>query len=64
MDSVDKSIKLFIKYSGIFSRKFILDSGVSLVIFGKDSEKERFVVLKLKDFFKLTNKLIKNGNKK
>ena len=63
MNSVDKSSKLFGKKSGIFQQKFILSSGVPLILFGKESEKERFVVLKLKDFFKLTNFLIKNGNK-
>ncbi|MBU0635018.1 MAG: hypothetical protein KKA52_08150 [Candidatus Omnitrophica bacterium] len=57
---MDKSKKLFSKDSGIFSKKFTLESGVPLVIFGKESEKERFVVLKLKDFFKLTNLLLKN----
>lgn len=61
---MDKSKKLFSKDSGIFSRKFVLSSGIPLILFGKESEKERFVVLKLKDFFKLTNLLIKNGNKR
>jgi len=63
VNSVDKSFKLFGKKSGIFQQKFVLESGIPLVIFGKESEKERFVVLKVKDFFKLTNFLIKNGNK-
>lgn len=56
---MDKSKNLFGKDSGIFNRKFILDSGIPLVIFGKNTEKERFIILKLRDFFKLTNKLIK-----
>ncbi len=56
---MDKSKKLFSKGSGIFSKKFILDSGIPLILFGKESGKERFVVLKLKDFFKLTNDLLK-----
>lgn len=59
MNSVDKSKKLFSKDSGIFSKKLILDRGIPLILFGKESEKERFVVLKLKDFFKLTNDLLK-----
>ena len=59
MDSVDKSKKLFSKDSGIFSQKFVLSTGVPLIIFGKESEKDRFVILKLKDFFRLTNSLIK-----
>jgi len=59
VNSVDKSKKLFSKDSGIFSKKFILDRGIPLILFGKESEKERFVVLKLKDFFKLTNDLLK-----
>lgn len=63
MNSVDKSVNLFGKNSKVFNKKFVLSSGVPLVIFGKESEKERFVVLKLKDFFKLTNFLIENGNK-
>jgi len=60
VDSVEKSKKLFSNGSGIFSKKFILDGGIPLILFGKESEKERFVVLKLKDFFKLTNLLLKN----
>jgi len=56
---VDKSKNLFSKDSGIFSQKFVLSSGIPLILFGKESEKDRFVVLKLKDFFKLTNSLIK-----
>lgn len=64
VNSVDKSFKLFGKKSGIFSQKFTLSSGAPLILFGEESDKERFVILKLKDFFKLTNKLIKNGNKK
>ncbi len=59
MNSVDKSKKLFSKDSGIFSKKLILDRGIPLILFGKESEKERFVVLKLKDLFKLTNDLLK-----
>ncbi len=57
---MDKSFKLFGKKSGIFQQKFVLSSGVPLILFGKESEKERFVILKLKDFFKLTNLLLKN----
>lgn len=57
---MDKSFKLFGKKSGIFQQKFVLSSGVPLILFGEESEKERFVVLKLKDFFKLTNLLLKN----
>jgi len=60
VDSVDKSFKLFGKKSGIFHQKFILSSEVPLIIFGKESERVRFVILKLKDFFKLTNSLLKN----
>ena len=60
---MDKSFKLFGKKSGVFQQKFVLESGIPLVIFGKESEKERFVVLKLKDFFKLTNSLLKNGKR-
>lgn len=59
MNSVDKSKKLFSKDSGMFSKKFILDKGIPLILFGKELEKERFVILKLKDFFKLTNDLLK-----
>jgi len=60
---VDKSFKLLGKKSGVFQQKFVLESGIPLVIFGKESEKERFVVLKLRDFFKLTNSLLKNGKR-
>lgn len=60
---MDKSFKLFGKKSGVFQQKFVLESGIPLVIFGKESEKERFVVLKLRDFFKLTNSLLKNGKR-
>ena len=60
---MDKSFKLFGKKSGVFQQKIVLDSGIPLVIFGKESEKERFVVLKLRDFFKLTNSLLKNGKR-
>ena len=56
---MDKSKNLFSKDSGIFSKKFVLKSGIPLVIFGKEPEKECFVILKLKDFFKLTNSLLK-----
>jgi len=63
VNSVDKSFKLFGKKSGVFQQKFVLESGIPLVIFGKESEKERFVVLKLRDFFKLTNSLLKNGKR-
>ena len=56
---MDKSKNIFSKDLGIFSKKFILDSGIPLILLGKESEKERFVILKLKDFFKLTNKLIR-----
>lgn len=57
---MDKSFKLFGKKSGIFQQKFVLSSGVPLILFGEESEKERFVILTLKDFFKLTNLLLKN----
>lgn len=60
---MNKSKNLFSKDSGIFSKKFILESGIPLVIFGRNTEKERFVILKLRDFFKLTNSLLKNGKK-
>ena len=60
MNSVDKSFKLFGKKSGIFHRKFTLPLGVPLILFGEELEKERFVILKLKDFFKLTNSLLNN----
>ncbi len=56
---MDKSKKMFGNDSKIFSKRFVLSSGIPLILFGKESEKERFIVLKLKDFFKLTNKLIK-----
>ena len=57
---MDKSFKLFGKKSGVFQQKFVLESGIPLILFGKESEKDRFVILKLKDFFKLTNLLLKN----
>ena len=60
---MDKSFKLLGKKSGVFQQMFVLESGIPLVIFGKESEKERFVVLKLRDFFKLTNSLLKNGKR-
>jgi len=56
---VDKSFKLLGKKSGVFQQKIVLSSGVPLILFGEESKKERFVVLKLKDFFKLTNLLLK-----
>ena len=55
-----KSKNLFGKDSIIFSKKFVLESSVPLILFGKESEKDRFVILKLKDFFKLTNSLLNN----
>ena len=60
---MDKPFKLFGKKSGVFQQKLVLEGGIPLVIFGKESEKERFVVLKLRDFFKLTNSLLKNGKR-
>ncbi len=60
---MDKSKNLFGKNSGVFNKKFVLSTGVPLIIFGKESEKDRFVILKLKDFFKLINSLLKNGKK-
>lgn len=57
---MDKSFKLFKEKSGVFQQKFVLESGIPLILFGKESEKDRFVILKLKDFFKLTNLLLKN----
>jgi len=57
---VDKSKNLFGKNSDIFSKKFVLESGMPLLLFEKGSGKDRFVILTLKDFFKLTNSLIKN----
>lgn len=57
---MDKPFKLFGKKSGVFQQKFVLESGIPLILFGKESEKDRFVILKLKDFFKLTNLLLKN----
>ena len=56
---MDKSFKLFGKKSGVFQQKIVLSSGVPLILFGEESKKERFVILKLKDFFKLTNLLLK-----
>jgi len=56
---VDKSFKLLGKKSGVFQQKIVLSSGVPLILFGEESKKERFVILKLKDFFKLTNLLLK-----
>ena len=56
---MDKSFKLFGKKSGEFQQKIVLSSGVPLILFGEESKKERFVILKLKDFFKLTNLLLK-----
>jgi len=60
---VDKSFKLFGKNSKIFSMKVILSSGVPLILFGDYSVKGRFIILKYKDFVKLTNSLIKNRRK-
>ena len=60
---MDKAFKLFKEKSGVFQQKFVLEGGIPLVIFGKESEKERFVVLKLRDFFKLTNSLLKYGKR-
>ena len=60
---MDKSFKLFGEKSGIFQQKFILSAGVPLILFGKESEKKRFVILKLRNFLKLTNSLLKNGEK-
>ena len=60
---MDKSFKLFGKKSGVFQQKIVLSFGVPLILFGEESEKERFVVLKLRDFFKLTNSLLKNGKR-
>lgn len=60
---MDKSFKLFKEKSGVFQQKFVLEGGIPLILCGKESEKDRFVILKLKDFFKLTNLLLKNkGN--
>ena len=56
---MDKSFKLLGKKSGVFQQKIVLSSGVPLILFGEESKKERFVILKLKDFFKLTNLLLK-----
>ncbi len=56
---MDKSFRLFKKKPGVFQQKIVLSSGVPLILFGEKSEKERFVVLELKDFFKLTNDLLK-----
>jgi len=63
VDSVDKSKKMFSKDSWILSEKFVLSSGIALILFGKESEKERFAILRLKDFFRLTNLLLKNKNR-
>jgi len=57
---VDKSFKLFGKNSKVFNKKYIFSSGTPLVVFGKESEKTRFVILKLNDFLKLTNEPIKD----
>lgn len=57
---MDKSFKLFKEKSGVFQQKFVLESGIPLILCGKESGKDRFVILKLKDFFKLTNLLLKN----
>ena len=56
---MDKSFKLLGKKSGVFQQKIVLSSGVPLILFGEESKKERFVILQLKDFFKLTNLLLK-----
>ena len=57
---MDKSFKLFGKNSKVFNKKYIFSSGVPLVVFGKESEKDRFVILKLSDLLKLTKESIKN----
>jgi len=61
---VNKPFKLFGKNSGIFHKKFVLSSGIPLILFGKESKKERYIILRLKDFFKLTNSLLRDGDKK
>ena len=63
MNSVDKSIKLFGRASGVFSKKFVLSDGIPLLIFGKEAEKDRFVMLKVGDFFKLIGRIIKDNKK-
>jgi hypothetical protein len=50
---VDKPFRLFGKNSGVFNKKLILQNGVPLVIFGRESEREHFVILKLEGLFKL-----------
>ena len=57
---MDKSFKLFGKNSKVFNKKYIFSCGVPLVVFGKESDRERFVILKLDDLLKLTNESIKD----
>ncbi|MBI5346388.1 MAG: hypothetical protein HZB76_04530 [Chlamydiae bacterium] len=47
--------------SDFFKERFVLDGGIPLLLLGEKSEKDRFVIMTLKDFLKLTRSSIKNG---
>ena len=57
---MNKSPKLNEMNSNFIKERFVLEGGIPLVLFGDKSEKDRFVIMTLKDFFRLTNDLIKN----
>jgi len=58
---VNKSTKLCRENSDFIKERFVLDGGIPLILLGEKSEKDRFVIMMLKDFLKLTRLLIKNG---
>lgn len=57
---MDNLKDLFAKDPKIFTKLFILEGGAHFLLFGKRTEKERFVILTMEDFFKLTDELIKD----
>ncbi|QAT16730.1 hypothetical protein BU251_02770 [Candidatus Velamenicoccus archaeovorus] len=63
MDSVEKSTKSYDKNSVFIKERFTIGNGIPLIIFGERLSKERFVILTMKDFFRLTRLLLKGQNK-
>ena len=60
METVDNLKDLFAKGPEIFTKLFVLEGGARFLLFGKRTEKERFVILTMEDLFKLTDEMIKD----
>lgn len=60
VETVDNLKDFLINDPEIFTKLFVLEGGARFLLFGKRTEKDRFVILTMEDFFSLTNEMIKD----